>query len=115
MNLESTDNDQILKHENDKPIFLDDIDLMQTQVNSPLYWEITTNPSGNSSFPIAMIRTGYDEITWEDTWSIFSLENKETYLIGIKILENNATQLGYIEFSIDAQTGEFILLKRELL
>lgn len=114
MDLESTDNDQILINENEFPIFLDDIDLIQTQVNSPLYWEVT-NPSPKVSFPIARIRTDYDETTWNDTWSIFSSEEKESYLIGIKLLGNNTTQLGYIEFSVDSQTGEFILLRTELL
>jgi hypothetical protein len=62
MNLQSTENAQVLKSENAPPVFLEDIDLIETEVDPPLYWEVT-NPASNISFPIARIRTDYDEIT----------------------------------------------------
>ena len=114
MTLESTGIDQILKNDDELPIFLNDIDLIQTEVNLPLYWEIT-NPSSNVSTPIATIRTGYDEITWNDKWTIFSSEEKETYLIGFKLLENNTSKIGFIEFSVSPLTGGFTLLRTEFL
>lgn len=114
MNLESTDNNQVLKSEDRFPIFLNETGLVQTEVKLPLYWEIT-NPSSNISTPIATIRTDYDGTTWNDEWSVFDLEQKESYLIGFKLLGGNTSQVGFIEFSVDTQTGEFILLKIELL
>ena len=69
------------------PIFLNEINLIQTEVTSPLYWEVS-NPSTNHSFPIASIRTDYNDINWNDNWTIFSKEEKETYLIGFKINKN---------------------------
>lgn len=114
MNLESVDNVKILKHDEEPPLFLNEIDLIQTEVNSPLYWE-TTNPSSNISTPLAKIRTDYDGTTWNDEWRILSSEEKETYLIGFKLIRDSMIQLGFIEFSIDSQTGKFILLNTELL
>jgi hypothetical protein len=113
-NLESKDMNQILKNLDEFPFFLNDTDLIQPEVNSPLYWE-TTNPSSNIFTPIARIRTDYDRMTWGDEWIIFSQEEKEKYLIGFKLLGDNTIQFGYIEFSVDSQTGEFTLLKSELL
>ena len=114
MKLESSDIDQILKNEDEFPIFLNNINIIETKVESPLRWEIT-DPSANISFPIARIRTDYDEITWNDEWRVFSLEEKETYLMGFKLFGNNTPQLGFIEFLIDTQTGKFTLLKTEFL
>ncbi|MDA7502083.1 hypothetical protein N8482_02300 [Chitinophagales bacterium] len=114
MNLESIATEQVLVHDTEQPLFLEDSDLIQTQVNLPLYWE-TTSPSENVSFPIAMIRTEYDEVTWNDSWSVFSFEEKESYLIGVKLVESSTSRLGFLQFSVDTQTGEFILLKAELL
>lgn len=113
-NLESNDMNQILKNLDESPIFLDDTDLIQIEANSPLYWE-TTNPSANIFTPIARIRTDYDGMTWGDAWKIFSQEKKEKYLIGFKLISDNTIQIGFIEFSINSQTGEFIFLKSELL
>ncbi|MGB0929945.1 MAG: hypothetical protein ACPGVB_04170 [Chitinophagales bacterium] len=114
MNLESTDDNQVLKNEDKFPMFLNEIGSIQTEVNPPLYWEIT-NPSSNISTPIATIRTDYDETTWGDEWRVFDLEQKESYLIGFKLLGGNTAQVGFIEFSVNTQTGEFILLKTEFL
>lgn len=114
MNLVSKNSNQVLKSEEELPIFLNEIGSIQTEVAAPLYWEIT-NPSSNTSTPIATIRTDYDGTTWNEKWSVFSLEKKETYLMGFKLLRDNTTQVGFIEFSVDTQTGGFILLKIELL
>jgi len=114
MNLESTDSNQVLKNEDKFPIFLNETGSIQTEVNPPLYWE-TTNPSSNISTPIARIKTDYDGTTWNDEWSVFDLEQKESYLIGFKLLGDNTSQVGFIEFSVDTQTGEFILLNTEFL
>ena len=115
MNLESLDGDQVLKNEDQyRLIFLKETDVIKTEVESPFFWEIT-NPSSNISTPLARIRTDYDETSWNDTWTVFSLEENETYLIGFKLLGNNSSQIGFIEFSVDTQTGQFNLLKTEFL
>lgn len=114
MKLESLNADQILKNLDDFPLFLDEIELIQDVVTSPLFWEIT-DPSPSISFPIAIIRTDYDEKTWNDKWDVFSLIEKDSYLIGIKLLDDNNIQLGFIEFTVDGQTGEFIIINSGLL
>ncbi len=113
MNLESMDNNQVLKSEDRFPIFLSETAAIQREAKLPFYWEVT-NPSSRISTPIASIRTDYDGTTWNEEWSVFDLEQKETYLIGFK-LSGATIQVGFIEFSVDAQTGEFILLKTEFL
>ena len=114
MNLEASDVDQILKNEDQFSIFINETDIIKTEVDSPYFWE-TTNPSSNISTPIAIIRTDYDEVTWNDEWSVFSLEEKESYLIGFKLLGLNTPQVGFIEFSVDTQTGQFNLLRTAFL
>lgn len=112
--LESSHMNEVLKNQDDLPLFLNDIDLIQPEVSLPLYWEVT-NPSSNFSTPIARLRTDYDGITWNDEWKIFSHEEKRTYMMGFKLLSDNTVQLGHIEFSINAQTGQFILIESVLL
>ena len=115
MNIESLDENQVLKNEDQyHRIFLKETDVIKTEAESPFFWEIT-NPSSNISTPIARIRTDYDETSWNDTWTVFSLEENETYLFGFKLLGDNNSQIGFIEFSVDTQTGQFNLLKTEFL
>ena len=115
MNIESLDENQVLKNEDQyHHIFLKETDVIKTEAESPFFWE-TTNPSSNISTPIARIRTDYDQTSWNDKWIVFSLEEHETYLIGFKLLGDNNSQIGFIEFSVDTQTGQFTLLKTEFL
>jgi len=114
LNLESNGGSQVLKQEETQPIFLAKTEEIQTIVSPPLYWEVT-NPASGRTTPLALIRTDYDETTWNDQWTIFSLEEKEFYLMAFKLDDNGTTQLGFFEFSIDLESGEFSLLKTELL
>ncbi|MBT8232470.1 MAG: hypothetical protein HKO66_15300 [Saprospiraceae bacterium] len=63
---------------------------------------------------MARIRTEYDSIEWDKNWGIYSLEEKDTYKIGFKLF-GSTTRIGFIEFSIDLESGQFILMKTEFL
>ncbi len=56
MFLVSMDNNEVLKKEDERIVFLHDIQTIQSSVELPLYWELT-NPTENISFTIARIRT----------------------------------------------------------
>ncbi|MEM1218268.1 MAG: hypothetical protein AAGH79_05130 [Bacteroidota bacterium] len=114
MNIESRGNNQVLRKEDSFPIFLEDISVIQIEASSPYFWEVT-NPSPGRSTPIARIRTDYDEVTWEDEWQVLSLEEEDSYLIGCKLNQNDGGEIGFIEFSVDRQTGAFLLCKAGLL
>jgi len=114
MNLVSSDTDQVLKNRNQSVVFLNDVSQIANEVSEPLIWEVT-NPSDNISSPLATIRTDYEGVIWNDEWTVFSFEKKETYLVGFKLQNGSTSQIGYIEFSIDLLTGEFVLLETRLL
>lgn len=114
MNLESEGTNQILKSDGEFSLFLNDLNLIQSDVTSPLYWEVT-NPSSNRSTLVAKIQTDYDGVSWNNEWTILSKEEQETYFIGLKIFGDNTFQLGFIEFSIDESNGQFNLIQAELL
>lgn len=115
MHIESLNEDQVLKNEDQyHHIFLTETNVIETEVESPFFWE-KTNPSSHITTPIARIRTDYDLKTWNDKWTVFSLEESETYIMGFKLLGGNNSQIGFIEFSVDTQTGQFNLLKTTFL
>ena len=114
MHIESFDIDQVLKNEDQFPIFLSETGVIAPNVAVPFFWE-TTNPSSNVKTPIATIRTDYDEVTWNDEWTVFTLDTSETYLIGFKLINGFNAEVGFIEFSVDLQSGRFNLLKTEFL
>lgn len=111
--LESLNNNLILKSEEATSIlFLNNIDLVQSEVNSPLFWE--SNSDGNSRI-IVGINQNIDGETWPDEWKISNEEIKESYFVGFKLLDNNSQNLGFIELSIDNQTGVIEILNIEFI
>lgn len=115
MSLESRlDDNKILKKESELPVFLNDVDLIATDATLPLYWE-ETNPATNVITRIASIRTDYDGVSWNEEWRVLSSEQKEAYLIGFKLMREDTSRIGFIEFTVDPQTGDFLLLRTEFL
>lgn len=107
--LVSQNGNQILKKEEAASIlFLNDINLIQTNLNPPLFWEV--NADVNSSIIVGIIQN-FDRKTWPEEWNIKNDEIKDSYLVGFKLFSNNnVSSLGFIELSIDNQTGQIEIL-----
>ena len=101
--LVSLDSNQILKSEEATSIlFLGNINLVKIEVNSPLFWESSTD--NNSSIIVAISQNIYED-TWPEEWNINNEEIKDSYLLGFKIVNGTTPKIGVIEISIDTQSG----------
>jgi len=107
----SVEDNQILKREQESILFLNEIEQIVDDPITPYFWGSNGDEFSSSIMIIGQTSDGKD---WKDEWQILNEEVKDSYLIGFKLLEQNSNQLGFIEFSIDKQTGQFEIFNIEL-
>ena len=108
----SKNNNQTLNNKTvNSLLFLNDTDLIQTTIVAPLIWEESTD--NNSSLLVSISQDIFSK-TWAEEWRINNAEIKSSYWIGFK-LSDASNSLGYIEVSIDTQTGIVEILNIEFL
>lgn len=100
------DDNQILKKKSYPILFnLEQTDI-QSNVQEPLEWD-----HGYSSFSIVSINYCHNG-KWEITWNIWTMDEQPTYLIGLKLLNNNLNETGWIEIEVDDIDGTINILDK---
>ena len=81
---------------------------IKTEVVDPLEWE---NRSQSSLVSIDLKFTGM----WAQEWVIWTIEERPTHLVGLKLKNNNQDAVGWIEIDISKETGIVTILDLGML
>jgi hypothetical protein len=100
---------EILLREEDEPLFLRNLNLVNETVTAPLSWN-----NLNSGVTIVSIHNNADH-QWPTTWLIGSETLEDSYFLGLKWETNNVTSLGWVEIEIDERSGEMKLVDKGIL
>ena len=82
---------------------------IKTIVETPLVW----NDVGLSDHIITVRKTAAD--LWPTTWEINSELERESYFVGLKIINNNIAQLGWVELAFGTSTGKVSIEDKGIL
>ena len=105
--IEPLDDNQILRKKSYPILFnLEQADI-QSNVQEPLEWD----DSSFSSFAIVSINYCRNE-KWEVIWNIWTKDEQPKYLIGLKLLNNNLNETGWIEIEVDNLDGTINILDK---
>lgn len=109
-------NHAIFRKEDESPLFLKDLQVMDYFVEPPYYWQEPKSPY-SATVPVLIKIDRFEEPNrWPLTWDILSDTIEDSYLIGVKIRDLGGSELmGYIEIAIDEVSGQITLLEAELL
>lgn len=95
---------QILRKKSHPILFNLEQSTIQPNVQEPLEWD-------DSSFSIVSINNcGYEK--WEIIWNIWTMDEQPTYLLGLKILNNNLNETGWIEIEVNDIDGTINILDK---
>jgi len=89
----------ILSNSSSLPLFLQYNDTIKADVLTPLYWR-------NYQTEIVTISTTADYF-WPKYWSARSPQKRDSYYLGVKVINNNAKLIGWLKFQVDTTNGSF--------
>lgn len=110
--LEALDgHDILLKPKNDVPLLTDE-SLILPDIES-LYFYLTLDQNWNKIRDILLVQIQDGNSVWGPQWTVNTQEIFETYFIGVRLNEDEY-KTGWIELSIDINTGIIQLVNKEL-
>jgi len=80
---------------------------IQSNVEEPLEWD----DSSFSSYSIVSINYCHNG-KWELMWNIWTMDEQPTYLLGLKILNDNLNETGWIEIEVNNIDGTINILNK---
>jgi len=104
--IESNNNNQVLDNKGEESLFLRELEDIKESVDEPLIW--------STSRTIIWIHDNLDG-QWPNEWEISSNSVHSTYFLGLKIINNNVTQLGWVELDIDTSNGDIEVIDKGIL
>lgn len=94
-----------LLHKREAPnLFLRDLSNIQDDVESPLVWL-------NIGFEIVSIYNDLER-NWPSIWEVASDENRSSYFIGMKLIDDSESRRGWMELEIDINTGQIEIVRK---
>ena len=98
---------QVLRKSSGPPLFQLGLDDIKANVEAPLKWD-----DRRSHSLVSLEHCGYDK--WSKTWLLWTIEEESpSYLIGLKLLNNNLNELGWIEVEIEDWLNQQISTSRQ--
>ena len=102
--------ENLVLHKKDaKNLFLRNIDDVKDIVQDPLFW----NNQGWTE-TIASIQNNSDGL-WPDKWEINSDNENESYFLGLKLINDSSTHVGWIEFKVNKKSGAISIIEKGLI
>ena len=95
---------QVLHKSQISNLFLRNLNEIEENVLEPLFW----NNAGWTE-DIVSIRNNIDG-TWPTQWTVHSENEQNSYFLGLKLIDDNVIELGWVELSIDLDNGEVSFL-----
>ena len=100
---------EILRKVGARSLFLRNIDDIKENVVEPLAWKNTFSRT------IVSIATINDEGDWPNKWEISSDTNHSTYFLGLKLVSDIETKLGWFEIEINTSSGSVSIVDKGIL
>lgn len=104
-----SNNNQVLTKRGAGNLFLREIEDIKESVDEPLIWSTI-----GFSKQILFIYTNEDG-QWPVEWQVSSDSVHSTYFLGLKITDNNLTQLGWLELDINTSNGNVEVINKGIL
>lgn len=99
----------VLHKEDEQNLFLRDLSDIKIEVNSPLFW----NDHGWSENIMSILNNNDEE--WPNLWNIHCEDDHESYFLGLKLIADNPSQVGWIEIKINRENGAIMIVDKGLL
>jgi len=100
---------QILRKTEDRNLFLRNLEDIKDTVEEPLRWSVS-----GFSRQIMSLNTNM-EGQWPNKWELNTDESHSTYFIGLKLINNNSTQIGWVELDINRSNGIVEIIDKGLI
>jgi len=97
--IDPIDNHQVLTQRQEGNLFLRNLENIKNTVEEPLRW----NTSGLSR-QIMILYANKDGL-WPIKWKLNTDESHSTYFLGLKLINDNSTQIGWVELDINRSNG----------
>lgn len=98
---------EVLVHYQQPHLFLQDIRMLNHELPSDYQWiKISGEIAG-------LTKKSGDP--WPTTWAVPGDESQDSYIIGVRLNESDPSRVGWIELSIDQQSGKVSVLNKEIL
>lgn len=107
--LEPYGENEMLNERQGNDLFLRDLGDIRQSVSEPLFW------SSTSSVSLVSIYNHSPTNQWRSKWEINSNMNHSSYFIGVKMVNDTVSQLGWIELEIDTSNGNISIINMGLL
>ncbi|MCG8329809.1 MAG: hypothetical protein MI974_19085 [Chitinophagales bacterium] len=99
---------EILGKEDEPYLFLDNLNVISENVESPLEWRTIDGH-------VAALYKPYEE-GWPSSWEISSSDIKNSYFIGLKFkTPDSEIKIGWIELEINSDTGAVNIIEKVVL
>jgi len=108
-NLEPLGNNEILRHKDERSLFLRNLGEIEENVIEPLKWRNTFSRT------IVSITTKNIEGEWPNKWEINSNSSHSTYFLGLKLVNDNLNQLAWLEIDINKTNGKVLIVNKGIL
>ena len=105
--LEILGNNETLVKEGAPFLFLDDVNMIAEDVNSPLRWSSVDSH-------IATFEKHFED-GWPANWKISTTKNRTSYFIGIKLNIDSHSEIGWVEFEVDDNSGIVTIVEKKIL
>lgn len=100
---------EILINSDERELFLRDLDQIEKNVTAPLRWRDTFSRT------IVTIATANAEGDWPSKWEVSSDIVHSTYFLGLKLVGDFDTKLGWIELEINVFDGTVTIVYKDIL
>jgi hypothetical protein len=100
------ENNEVLKSNSAPSLFLRNLDDIQSVVDSPLRW------ANSGSNILTYIEFSSIDLVWSKEWLPYSLADHSTYFLGLKLVNDNISEIGWIEFSIIKSDGTIDIIDK---
>ena len=107
--IEPSNNNQILYKKEERNLFLREIEEIKESVNEPLLW--STTGFGKEIMSIHNNTDGQ----WQRKWEVNSNSVYSTYFMGLKVISDNLTQVGWVEIDINTNNGKVEVIDKGIL
>jgi len=106
---EPHDDNKILNERQGRDLFLRNLEDITQDVAEPLFWSSTSNISIISLYN----HSPTDE--WRTKWDVNSEIEHSSYFIGVKMIRENDSQLGWVELELNTSDGNITVIDKGML
>lgn len=107
--IDPSNSNQVLLKKDKGNLFLRKTEDIKESVDAPLSWS-----KAGFSKQLLFIHNNSDG-EWQNKWKIDSDSNHSSYFLGLKIVNDNSTQLGWVELDINKKDGTVKVVKKGIL